>query len=93
MSVTRSIPVVTKWVTITSMLDVSHMEGYCLYGTLLSRLYSACPVQIGAHHHIDVYTDINKYIMRQIIKALSPLLYLTVTAWDVNTSPYLLMFS
>ena len=26
------------------------MEGYCLYGTLLLR-----PVQIRAHHHIDVY--------------------------------------
>ena len=39
---------------------VSCTEGYCLYGTLLLRpRWTACPVQIGAHHHIDVYTDIN----------------------------------
>ena len=38
-----------------------HVVGYCLYGTLLLRLqWTACPVQIRAHHHIDVYTDINK---------------------------------
>ena len=34
--------------------------GYCLYGTLLLRLRSACPVQIRVHHHTDVYTDINE---------------------------------
>ena len=50
----------TKWVTIMSTLDASHTVGYCLYGTLLLRLpWTACPVQIRAHHHIDVYTDIN----------------------------------
>ena len=39
---------------------VSRTEGYCLYGTLLlCPRWTACPVQIGAHHHIDVYTDIN----------------------------------
>ena len=39
---------------------VSHMVGYCLYGTLLLRpRWTACPVQIRAHHRIDVYTDIN----------------------------------
>ena len=27
--------------------------------TLLLRPRSACPVQIRAHHHIDVYADIN----------------------------------
>ena len=31
--------------------------GYCLYGTCSSV---ECPVEIRAHHHIDVYTDINK---------------------------------
>ena len=35
--------------------------GYCLYGTLLLRpRWTACPLQIRAHHHIDVFTDINK---------------------------------
>ena len=59
MSVTWSSPVVTKCVTITSALDVSCTEGYCLYGTLLLHPCSACPIQIRAHHHIDVYIDIN----------------------------------
>ena len=36
------------------------MVGYCLYGTLLLHLRSACPLQIRAHHHIDVYTYINQ---------------------------------
>ena len=36
------------------------MEGYCLYETLLLRLRSACPVQIRAHHHIDVCTEISE---------------------------------
>ena len=37
------------------------MRKTCLYGTLLSRpRWTACPVQIRAHHHIDVYTDINE---------------------------------
>ena len=36
-----------------------HVVGYCLYRTLLLRPRSACPVQIRAHHHIYVYTDIN----------------------------------
>ena len=49
MSVTRSSPVVTKWVTITSVL----------MGLSPVQTVPACPVQIGAHHHIDVYTDIN----------------------------------
>ena len=40
--------------------------GYCLYGTLLLRpRWTACPVQIGAHHHIDVYTDINNPFMTE----------------------------
>ena len=45
-------------ITITSALI-----GYCLYGTLLLRPRSACPIQIRAHHHIDVYTDINKQLI------------------------------
>ena len=49
---------------------VSRMVGYCLYGTLLLRLrWTACPVQIRAHHHTDVYTDqtsINLGISTQI---------------------------
>ena len=49
MSVTRSSPVVTKWVTITSALT----------GQSPVETVPACPVQIRAHHHIDVYTDIN----------------------------------
>ena len=50
MSVTQSSPIVTKWVTITSVL----------MGQSPVETVPACPVQIGAHHHIDVYTDINK---------------------------------
>ena len=49
-------------VTITSALDcpVSRTVGSCLYGTLLLRpRWTACPVQIRAHHHIDVYTNIS----------------------------------
>ena len=39
---------------------VSCTIGYCLYRTLLLHpCWTACPVQIGAHHHIDIYTDIN----------------------------------
>ena len=49
MSVTRSSPVVTKWVTITSALT----------GQSPLETVPACPVQIAAHHHTDVYTDIN----------------------------------
>ena len=49
MSVTRSSPIVTKWVTITSVLT----------GQSPVETVPACPVQIGAHHHTDVYTDIN----------------------------------
>ena len=54
------------WVTIRlcpcvqDKVPVSRTEGYCLYGTLLLRPRSACPVQIRANHHIDVYTDINE---------------------------------
>ena len=35
---------------------------YGLYGILLLRPRSACPVQIRTRHHIDVYTDINDII-------------------------------
>ena len=45
MSVTRSNPVATKWVTITS----------ALVGQSPVETVPACPVQNGAHHHIDVY--------------------------------------
>ena len=42
---------------------VSPTVGYCLYRTLLLRpRWTACPVQIRAHHHIDVYTDINQTV-------------------------------
>ena len=42
-------------ITITSALI-----GNCLYGTLLLRpRWTACPVQIRAHHHIDVYISIS----------------------------------
>ena len=49
-SVSRSSPVVAKWVTITSVL----------MGQSPVETVPACPVQIGAHHHIDVKSDINK---------------------------------
>ena len=38
-----------KWATITSALT----------GQSPVQTVPACPVQIRAHHHIDVYTDIN----------------------------------
>ena len=39
---------------------VSRLEGYCMYGTKQLRLrWTAYPIQIRAHHHIDVYTDIS----------------------------------
>ena len=41
-----------------SALDVSHTVGYSLYETLLLHpRWTLCPVQIRAHHHIDVCTD------------------------------------
>ena len=40
---------VTKWVTITS----------ALMGQSPIQTVPACDVQIRAHHHIDVFTDIN----------------------------------
>ena len=56
---------VVIWVTIMSTLDMFHTIGYCLYGTLLlCPRWTACPVQIRAHHHRDVYTDINERIYR-----------------------------
>ena len=58
-----ALTVAMLWVTITSALDVSPTVGYCLYGTLLLRPRSACTVQIGAYHHMDVFTDINYTII------------------------------
>ena len=43
---------VTKWVTITSVRT----------GQSPVQTMPVCPVQIRAHHHIDVYTDINKHM-------------------------------
>ena len=55
-----ALTVAILWVTIMSALDVSRTVGYCLYGTLLLRPHwTACPVQIRAHHHIAVFPDIN----------------------------------
>ena len=54
---------VTKLVAIMSTLSCT--VGYCLYGTLLLRLHSASSVQIRAHHHIVVYTDINQLNRRK----------------------------
>ena len=42
-----------------SQCPVSHTVGHCLYGTLPLRPRYACLIQIRAHHHTDVYTDIN----------------------------------
>ena len=39
------------------------LYGRLLFGALLLCLHwIACPVQIKAHHHTDVYADINDYI-------------------------------
>ena len=40
---------VTKWVTVTT----------ARMGQIPIQTGPPCPVQIRAHHHIDVYTDIN----------------------------------
>ena len=46
---------------------VSHVVGYCLYGTLLlCPCWTVCPVQIRAHHHIDVHTDTNDWVKHVI---------------------------
>ena len=43
--------------------NVSCMVGYCLYGALLLCLcWTACPVQIKAHHHTDFYAAIDDFI-------------------------------
>ena len=44
---------VTKWVTMTSTLDRT--------GQNPEQTVPACPVQIRAHHHINVCADINKF--------------------------------
>ena len=44
--------VATLPITITSALDRT--------GQSPVQTVPACPVQIRAHHHIDVYTDISK---------------------------------
>ena len=54
MSVTRSSPIVTKLVTIMSVLT----------GQSPVETVPACPVQIRAHHHIDVCTDISNADIR-----------------------------
>ena len=48
------VTVATLPTTITSTLD-------CM-GQSPIQTVPACPVQIRAHHHIDVYTDINKIV-------------------------------
>ena len=53
-----ALTVAMLWVTITSALDMSRTEGYCLYGTLLLRPHFACTAQVRAHRHINVCTDI-----------------------------------
>ena len=48
---------------------VSRMVGYCLYGTLLLRpRWTACPLQIKAHHHIDAQTSIIYFIQFKNMK-------------------------
>ena len=50
---------VTKWVTITSALCPVWYVTVCTGHYYYVRA-TACPVQIRAHHNIDVHTDINK---------------------------------
>ena len=47
------------WVTITSALCLVQKVTVCMGHYYYVRAGTACPVQIGAHHHIDVCTDIN----------------------------------
>ena len=49
---------ITKWVTIMSSLGRT--------GQSPIQTVPACPVQIRAHHHTDVYTDINDIIVSLI---------------------------
>ena len=58
---------VTKWITITSTRT----------GQSPVQTVPACPVQIRAHHHIDVYTDINK-------EKINVLKYMEINAGDGN---------
>ena len=69
---------------------VSRIVGYCLYGTLLLRpCWTACPVQIRAHHHIDVCTDINKYYERYFLTWIQPKrLFDTTCMYDVWSLNY-----
>ena len=49
--------------------NVSHMVRYCLYGALLLCLHwTACPIQIKAHHHTDVYAHISDYIQNTTVQ-------------------------
>ena len=58
-----ALTVAMLWVTITSARYVTVCMGHYNY-----VLATACPVQIKAHHHIDVYTDINNN--KTLIKTL-----------------------
>ena len=72
MSVTWSSPVVTEWARITS----------ALMGQSPVETVPACPVQIGAHHHIDVHTDINRGFC--IIKISLIRLMLSSKVWTIE---------
>ena len=43
-----------------------HAVGYRFYGTLLLRSRYCIPLQIRAHQHINVYTDINNLTVNYI---------------------------
>ena len=58
-NVMSALTVTMLWVTITSALDVSIREVTVCPGHYYYVHATACPVQIRAHHHMDVYTNIN----------------------------------
>ena len=54
-----ALTVAMLWITITSALCLVWKVIVCMGHYYYVRV-TACPVQIRAHHHIDVYTDINE---------------------------------
>ena len=71
---------ITKWVAITSVCT----------GQSLVQTVPACPVQIRAHHHTDVYTDINnihKLVVSRSLDVNGPLGVCSVTPMLQIASP------
>ena len=53
------------------MLPITIMSTLDRTGQIPVQTVPACPVQIRAHHHIDVYTDINSVTVSYFLKFMS----------------------